>query len=114
MNLLVLIFDYFFPLFNSVVRLDAGMSTEKSQDEFAIMEEQIRQLASELREKNERVEQLEAILADDERLAQLETIERLEADWTKEHELVLNEREEELRLLQEVADFLSLLFISNH
>jgi hypothetical protein len=42
------------------------------------------------------------MLADEDRQTQLEAIERLEADWNKEHELIDNEREEELRLLQEV------------
>lgn len=71
-------------------------------DLLSVMEEQVRQLENELKEKNDKVEQLEAILADEERLAQLETLERLEADWTKERELADSEREEELRLLQEV------------
>ena len=76
--------------------------TTTEDDQISVMEEQVRQLESELREKNQRVEQLEALLADDDRLGQLETLERLEAEWNKERELVDNEREEELRLLQEV------------
>lgn len=80
------------------------MSTlEEDQKELIhAMKEQIHRLEMELREKTERVEQLEAILADEERQVQLEVIERLEADWNKERELIDNEREEELRLLQEV------------
>lgn len=76
--------------------------TTTEDDQISVMEEQVRQLESELREKNQRVEQLEALMADDDRLGQLETLERLEAEWNKERELVDNEREEELRLLQEV------------
>lgn len=75
---------------------------DQSLDLLAMMEEQVRQLETELKEKNDRVEQLEAMLADEDRQTQLEAIERLEADWNKEHELIDNEREEELRLLQEV------------
>lgn len=87
-------------------------TTEDDQvDVLSMMEEQVRQLELELREKNQRVEQLEALLADDDRLSQLETLERLEAEWNKERELVDNEREEELRLLQEVK-FIALSKIS--
>ena len=79
-------------------------STEEDQsiDLLAMMQEQVRQLELELKEKNERVEQLEVMLTDEDRQIQLEAIERLEADWNKERELIDNEREEELRLLQEV------------
>ena len=63
-------------------------AVEEQGDVVSQMKEQLDQLESELRAKNERMEQLEALLADDDRLAQLE--------------LVDSEREEELRLLQEV------------
>ncbi len=86
-------------------------SEDDQVDVLSMMEEQVRQLEMELREKNQRVEQLEALLADDDRLSQLETLERLEAEWNKERELVDNEREEELRLLQEVK-FIALSKIS--
>lgn len=67
------------------------------------MDDRIRQLESELLDKNHRLEQLEAtIRADGDKQAQLETLERFEAEWIKERELIDNEREEELRLLQEV------------
>lgn len=81
------------------------MSTleDEQTDLLSIMEEQISRMESELREKTERVEQLEAMLADEDRQVPLEAIERLEADWNKERELIDNEREEELRLLQEVS-----------
>ncbi|XP_057378319.1 tax1-binding protein 1 homolog isoform X2 [Daphnia carinata] len=90
----------------SIVQQDDTMSTleEDQTDMINAMKEQIRRLESELREKTERVEQLEAILADEERQVQLEVIERLEAEWNKERELVDNEREEELRLLQEALE----------
>lgn len=99
--------------FPVAVQPDAEMSTrddpQGQQDVLpTLMEDQLRQLQLELKEKNERVEQLEALLADEDRLAQLETLERLEADWNREHELVENEREEEMRLLQEVHDIISL------
>ncbi|XP_032796060.2 protein FAM184A isoform X2 [Daphnia magna] len=90
----------------SIVQQDGKMSTlEEDQKELIhAMKEQIHRLEMELREKTERVEQLEAILADEERQVQLEVIERLEADWNKERELIDNEREEELRLLQEALE----------
>lgn len=68
------------------------------------MEDRVRQLERELCDKTHRLEQLEAaIQADGDRQAQLETLERFEAEWLKERELLDNEREEELRLLQEVG-----------
>ncbi|XP_046655965.1 myosin-9-like isoform X2 [Daphnia pulicaria] len=91
----------------SIVQQDEKMTTaeeDQSLDLLAMMEEQVRQLETELKEKNDRVEQLEAMLADEDRQTQLEAIERLEADWNKEHELIDNEREEELRLLQEALE----------
>ncbi|KAI9553500.1 putative leucine-rich repeat-containing protein [Daphnia sinensis] len=90
----------------SIVQQDGKMSTQEEDqtDLINAMKEQIHRLELELREKTERVEQLEAILADEERQVQLEVIERLEADWNKERELIDNEREEELRLLQEALE----------
>ncbi len=68
------------------------------------MDDRISQLESELLDKNHRLEQLEAtIRADGDKQAQLETLERFEAEWIKDRELIDNEREEELRLLQEVG-----------
>lgn len=64
------------------------MTALEEQDVLGHLREQVDQLESELRAKNEKMEQLEALLADEDRLAQLE--------------LVDSEREEELRLLQEV------------
>ena len=74
------------------------------------MEERVFMLEEELQKKNERLEQLEvALQADGDRMAQLEMLERFEADWNKERELLDNERDEELRMLQEVGLFFSTL-----
>ena len=68
-----------------------------------LMEERLFLMEEELQKKTERLEQLEvALQADGDRMAQLEMLERFEADWNKERELLDNEREEELRMLQEV------------
>lgn len=79
-------------------------ATDTSFDTIRLMEDRVRQLESELCAKNHRLEQLEAtIRADGDRQAQLETLERFEAEWIKERELIDNERDEELRILQEVC-----------
>ena len=85
-----------------------------ASDAAAKMEERIRQLERELCDKTHRLEQLEAtIQADGDRQAQLETLERFEAEWIKERELLDNEREEELRLLQEVRRLFLFIYIQN-
>ena len=56
--------------------------------------------------KSEQIRQLEALL-----LEKSHRLDELEADL-KERDLIDNEREEELRLLQEVIDHLTLLLVS--
>ena len=66
-------------------------------------DEIVYQLQMQLNDKTQRLNQLEmSVLHDDERLLQLETIERLEAEL-KERDLIDCERNDELRLLQEVS-----------
>lgn len=69
------------------------------------LQEQIRILELQLSEKCERLEELEAaILEDTERLNKFEELEQLEADL-RERDLLDKERDEELRMLQEVLIF---------
>ena len=81
---------------------DVADVDDAEDGELTTPEEQIRRLEAKLRDKAQRLDELEAaILEDDERLSKLETLERLEAEL-KERQMIDEERELELRLLQEV------------
>ena len=86
--------------------MDADEATAHCTDNPTELEERIFVLEGELKKKTERLEQLEVIVSSDgDQMAQLEMLERFEADWIKERDLLDNEREEELRMLQEVGWF---------
>ena len=86
----------------TVAPLASTSASASSGDGPLTLEEKIRQLELQLLDKTQRLDELEtAILEDDERLSKLDLIERLEAE-IKERDLIDNERDEELRLLQDV------------
>lgn len=79
-----------------------------THDKMEPNEEILHQLRLQLNDKTRRLDELEmSILQDNERLLKLGTIERLEEEL-KERDLIECERNEELRLLQEVGNLFAL------